>query len=129
VTQLYDRVLAPCGLRVTQFSLLSQLDARDGVAIGPLADALDMDRTTLSRNLKPLVDARLVQLAPSDEDRRVRVVRMTQSGRARHAEARRLWRVAQNDVNRTLGEDEVASLHHLFDTLIETFNDKGRGAS
>jgi len=123
VTQHYDRTLAPCGLRVTQFSLLSQLVHRDGMAIGPLADALDMDRTTLTRNLKPLVDAKLLKLSSDDGDARVRVVRLTPAGRRRHVEAKRLWRQAQDAVNRTWGEARVASLHQQFDDLIETFNE------
>ncbi len=123
VTNLYDRALVPSGLRVTQYSLLSQLVADDGVAMGALAAVLDMDRTTLTRNLKPLVDAGLVLLAPSADDRRVRAIWLTAAGRRRHAQAARLWRRAQDDVDRTLGRDEVVALHRLFDTLIETFND------
>ena len=123
VTQSYDHALAPCGLRVTQFSLLSQLMFRDGLAIGPLADALDMDRTTLSRNLKPLVEAKLVELESGD-DARVRVVRLTAAGREKHTEAKRLWRHAQDDVNRAWGDARVMSLHRMVDDLIETFNDK-----
>ncbi len=126
VTNLYDRALAPSGLRVTQFSLLWQLVRHDGVAIGTLAAALDMDRTTLTRNLKPLVDAGLVALAPSTGDRRVRAVWLTADGRRRYAQARRLWRRAHDDVDRTLGRDEVAALHRLFDGLIETFNERDR---
>ena len=124
VTQHYDRALAPCGLRVTQFALLSRLVRPEAMAIGPLADALDMDRTTLTRNLRPLVDAKLVALASSRSDARVREVRLTAAGRRRHDEAKRLWRHAQDAINRTWGDDEVASLHVLFDRLIETFHDK-----
>lgn len=126
MTQLYDHALAPCGLRVSQYSLLTQLIARDDLAIGPLADALDMDRTTLTRNLKPLIDARLLALAPAAHDARVRVVRITRTGRARHAKAARLWREAQDEVDGTLGKAHVASLHRLFDGLIETFNDRNQ---
>ena len=122
VTQLYDHALAPSGLRVTQYSLLTQLIAQKDLAIGSLADTLDMDRTTLTRNLKPLIDAELLQLAPAKHDARVRVVRITRTGRARHAKAARLWRVAQDEVERTLGRSQVLSLHTLFDGLIETFN-------
>jgi DNA-binding MarR family transcriptional regulator len=126
VTQHYDRTLAPCGLRVTQFSLLSQLMYRDGMAIGPLADALDMDRTTLTRNLKPLFDARLVEVLPGDSDGRVRVVRITTAGRIRHVEAKRLWRHAQDDVNRTWGDARVAALHRQLDDLIDTVHETTR---
>jgi DNA-binding MarR family transcriptional regulator len=123
VTQIYDRVLAPSGIRVTQFSLLTRLLAGP-IAIGPLAAALDMDRTTLSRNLKPLIDAGLVSLARGEGDARQRTVTLTATGRARYDDAKKLWRRAQNELNRMLGATQVASLHLLFDGLIETLNEK-----
>ncbi len=128
VTQIYDRLLAPCGLRVTQFSLLSRLVWNDGMAMSALAAALDMDRTTLTRNLKPLLDADLITLGRSQHDARQREVRLTAQGHERHAEAKKLWRRAQDEINRTLGEARVRSLHRLFDGLIDTLND-GDGAS
>lgn len=123
VTQVYDRALAPCGLRVTQFSLLSRLVWSDGAAMGALADSLDMDRTTLTRNLKPLRDAGLVSLARSDVDARQRAVHVTALGRARQAEAKRLWRIAQDEIVRTLGAGEVAALHALCDGLVDALNE------
>lgn len=129
VTQIYDRVLAPSGLRVTQFSLLSMLAWKDGQTMGGLAAALDMERTTLTRNLKPLIDAGLVVLVRSETDARQRGVRLTADGRARQIDAKSLWRVAQNEVNRTFGEERVASLHLLFDELLDTLHDHKRSAA
>ncbi len=128
VTQIYDRVLAPAGLRVTQFSLLSAL-VRNGrspgaMAIGALATALDMDRTTLTRNLKPLIDAKLVALKQGEGDARQREASVTRPGIARYENAKTLWRQAQNDINRTLGSVQVASLHELVDGLLETLNEE-----
>lgn len=124
MTQIYDRALAPIGLRVTQFSVLANLAWCDGLSMSALATQLDMDRTSLTRNLKPLLDADLVALGNDDRDARVRTVHLTPAGRARHVEAKRLWRVAQNDVNRTLGNAQVAALHDTLDGLIATFNDR-----
>lgn len=122
VTQIYDRVLAPTGLRVTQFSLLSMLAWKDGQPMGCLADALDMERTTLTRNLKPLIDGGLVALVRSQSDARQREVWLTADGRARQIDAKGLWRVAQNEVNRTIGEVRVAALHQLMDGLLDTLH-------
>ncbi len=124
VTQIYDRVLAPSGLRTTQFSLLSVLVQRGAMAIAPLAATLDMDRTTLTRNLKPLIDARLVSLAQGKNDARQREASLTKTGRARYEDAKKLWRRAQDEMNRTLGATAVASLHRLFDGLLDTLNEK-----
>lgn len=128
VTQIYDRVLAPSGLRVTQFSLLAVVIRADAMPIGAIAVALDMDRTTLTRNLKPLVDAGLLSLVRSSIDARQREARVTAEGRARHAEARRLWRRAQDELQRILGAPQVASLHRLFDGLIDTLDENQRPA-
>ncbi len=92
------------------------------MAMGPLAAALDMDRTTLTRNLKPLLEMRLVSLERSPLDARQRDVRLTDEGRARRDEAKRLWRRAQDQVNRTLGAPRIASLHDLFDGLLDTLD-------
>ena len=54
VTQLYDQLLAPAGLRVTQFSILAKLKHKGPLTINALADDMVMDRTTLGRNIRPL---------------------------------------------------------------------------
>ena len=128
VTQFYDRALAPCGLRVTQFSLLTCLLRRPR-AMQELADALDMDRTTLTRNLKPLLAARLVALEAGEDDARLRVVQLTAAGRARHGEASSLWQRAQADIDASWGRAQVASLHRLCAELTATFHPDRDGGS
>ena len=58
LTQAYDEVLRPSGLRTTQFSILARLAGVGPVPLSELAELLAMDRTTLARNLRPL-DARI----------------------------------------------------------------------
>ena len=72
VTAVYDRALSAAGIRVTQYSLLSHLRGLRGVPISQLAEKLDMDRTTLTRNLKPLHRGGLGGVGPSSVDARVR---------------------------------------------------------
>jgi DNA-binding MarR family transcriptional regulator len=122
VTQIYDRVLAPSGLRVTQFSLLSRLLWNGAMPMRQLSSSLDMDRTTLTRNLKPLIEAGLISLAPSKTDARQREAQLTATGRARLDQAKKLWRRAQNEINQTIGPSQIESLHALFDGLIDTLN-------
>ena len=54
VTRRYDAALRPSGLTITQFTLLISIARLKPVAISALADVLSMERTSLSRNLKPL---------------------------------------------------------------------------
>jgi DNA-binding MarR family transcriptional regulator len=125
ITAVYDRELAAAGLRVTQFSLLSTLQ-RDGVMaeglpMAELAERMDMDRTTLTRNLKPLLDRGWVSVSSDPGDARVRRARISADGQAVFAAARPHWRRAQEQVNRTLGEPAVAELHDWLDAVTPAF--------
>jgi DNA-binding MarR family transcriptional regulator len=113
ITQHYDSRLAPAGLRVTQYSLLANL--RGGpLAMSAFAARMEMDRTTLTRSLKPLAETGLVEIAPG-KDARSRIVSITDRGREAWSQARELWRRAQDEVNRALGSDHVAALHATLD--------------
>jgi DNA-binding MarR family transcriptional regulator len=121
VTAVYDRALAPAGIRVTQYSVLAQVRRLRGVSMSDLADALDMDRTTLTRNLKPLLDAGWVEVRPSAEDARVRVVHITALGETQFQGARTYWRRAQAEVNTTVGSEDLNVLHGLLDRYVPLF--------
>jgi DNA-binding MarR family transcriptional regulator len=94
VTQLYDETLRPSGLRITQFTLLVAAALSEPVPITRLADAVSLDRTTLVRDLKPLTERGLVEIA-AGEDRRMRMVRLTGQGREAIGRAYPLWQQAQ----------------------------------
>lgn len=131
ITAVYDRELAAAGLRVTQYSLLSVLKraaGADGMPVTELAARMDMDRTTLTRNLKPLVDQGHAALAPDAQDRRVRRALLTAQGLKALEAARPHWLRAQQEVNRTLGEGTVADLHHWLDEVTPAFRPEGAAA-
>jgi DNA-binding MarR family transcriptional regulator len=119
MTQIYDHALAPVGLTVGQYSLLSMLTYEQGASIGALADYVDMDPTTLTRNLRPLEKHGWLRIAIGKEDRRIRMVFITEKGRAKLIEARPLWREAQDRVEATLGETVTGNLDRLLDASIE----------
>ena len=102
VTQLYDGVLQASGLKATQFTLLVAAAELKSAPVSQMAEALVMDRTTLTRNLKPLVKDGLLTVEPG-EDRRSRWIRLTPKGRRALAEALPLWDRAQNRVIQGLG--------------------------
>jgi DNA-binding MarR family transcriptional regulator len=109
VTQFYDSIMQESGLRVTQITLIRVLAHVGPVAIGALAERLVMDRTTLTRNLKPLIDRGLVTVRQG-RDRRSREVELSEPGRAALARAMPLWREAQARFVRSLGEGEWGDL-------------------
>jgi len=120
LTQLYDDEMAPAGLRVTQYSLLSTLGRDSPMRISELAAASLLDRTALSRNLDPLVARGLVEIV-AGRDARTRNVALTRAGAAALKAAEPHWRRAQARVAKRLGADK---LHTLIETLgeIETLH-------
>ncbi len=118
VAQLYDAEVGKTGLRGTQYSLLSYVVKLGPVRPVDLARAMRLEASTLTRNLRPLVDAGLVTLEPG-VDGRSRRVEATPAGRDKRQEAQRRWRVAQESLNRRLGVQRVVALHALLDECQE----------
>lgn len=114
ITQRYDRHLQPSGLRITQFSLLATLAGADGLSISDLAAQLAMDRTTLTRNLQPLVAAGHVELG-NGKNARTRSVHLTPAGREIFTATLPRWREAQKEMRELLGNDALQGLHEILD--------------
>ena len=87
VSRLYDEELRGVGLRTTQYSLLRVLARAGQVRQGDLSGLTSLDETTLTRNLRPLLDARWIAVRSGD-DRREKLVTITKAGTAKLAEAR-----------------------------------------
>ena len=121
VTQHYDSHLARAGLRVTQFSLLGMLLRADSLSLSELAARLEMDRTTLTRNLGPLQGAGWVAVTQG-KDARSRAVQLTDAGRAAWNSAKPHWRQAQDELNAALGAEAVTELHTLLDDSLAHFH-------
>ena len=121
VTQIYDAHMKPLGLRITQFAVLGQLAGTGApeaapaqVSITALARRLGLDRSTLGRNLRPLIKAGLVAME-GGEDRRAHTLALTDSGRALLEKAIPLWRDAQRLVSEKLGRDKTRALRAVLD--------------
>jgi DNA-binding MarR family transcriptional regulator len=124
ITQLYDDVMAPSGLRVTQFSLLRTL-ARSGTArMSDLAAMLLLDRTALSRTLEPLATRGFVAIA-AGRDGRTREVTLTRAGAGALRAAEPDWRRAQARVEAKLGAQKVRTLVALLADMETLHPDTG----
>ena len=121
VTRHYDHYTAAAGLKTTQYSLLSHVEKLGPIRPGDLARCMQMDASTLTRNMQPLV-AQGWLVVGAGEDARSRLVEVTDSGRAKRAEGQRAWKQAQLALNARLGTEQVAALHALLDAGIACFD-------
>lgn len=109
ITNMYDEILRPSGIRVTQFTLMMALSAMEPVTVKRLARAVAMDRTTMGRNLKPLESRQLIEITPG-EDRRERIVQITPKGQDLMSRTLPLWENAQQKVIDSMGQIGLISL-------------------
>ena len=122
VSQHYDRIVGVAGLKTTQYSLLSHIVRLGPIRPGDLAGKMEMDASTLTRNLQPLVGNGWIEVGPGP-DGRSRWVTATPAGRDKHAEGLRQWKRAQLALNARLGEERVAELHALLDECLATIHE------
>ena len=129
VTQLYDRLLDPVGITAGQFGLLANLaglrmTGTDALPMRALAKRMGLDPTTLNRNLKPLAARGLLAVGADPADKRVRVVRITDAGRAKLREALPSWQCAQARLDEALTVEARLALNGLLDLTFVRVTDE-----
>ncbi len=117
VTQSYDRALRPAGIKLTQYSVLANIGRDDALSITELAERLAMDRTTLTRNLRPMERAGWIKIGLGP-NRRSRSVAITDAGRRVFETAFPLWQEAERRFRRGLGRETAADLRRLLDLAL-----------
>ena len=109
VTSFYDDALRPLGLKVSQMNILI-VTARLGLARpAQVCDILQLDASTLSRNVKPLQTHGWLEVVP-DEDARAQPFRLTPQGRRLIERAAPAWEKAQRQAADLLGDEGIALL-------------------
>lgn len=118
VTRMYDEALRPAHLRATQFSLLVFLSRTSHVRVCDLAAALQLDDTTLPRNLRPLDKRGLVKVRQGS-DRREKRVSITPAGRKILAGAAPLWIAAQERLKRRVRPTDWTAAFRALPRIVE----------
>lgn len=116
VSQIYDHELAAAGLSLNEYSILRHAQRGGPRLMGELADSLGMERTTLTRNLKPLLEAGWLKEVRG-EDARQRLISVTASGRKRIASAKPHWLRAQRRIEASYGAARTDRLRMDLDLL------------
>lgn len=114
--QVYDRALAPAGLKNTQFTALAFADAYGGISITELSKAMEIERTTLTRNLKVLERDELVKVGPG-ADGRSKTVTLTAKGKRLLHATLPLWEQAHARMLREFGASRWKSLQKELEAM------------
>lgn len=117
LSRLFDEAFQPLGLTSGQFSLLNALNRPKPPAIGPVAQLLAMDRTTLTAALKPLERDGLVAVTVDPDDRRSRLLHLTDKGQKVLAHAVPVWRELHAAIEERLSDLEPDNLRGALNSL------------
>lgn len=109
LARLYDEAVRPLGITGTQFTLMSIIERMKPDSISSIGERLDIDSTTLSRNLKRLQTAGIVEMGEPGSDRK-RAIALTAHGRALLVDAYEAWKSAQAKVETLYAPDEIDAL-------------------
>ncbi len=112
VTRQYAETMRDTGLQATQYSILAMLSAGERLSISELADDLGLERTSMSRTLRPMEREGLVALS-SEGFRRKRAIELTAAGFSRYQECLPLWRTAQARFAKKYSPEQLNQLHSL----------------
>jgi DNA-binding MarR family transcriptional regulator len=112
VTRVYDDAMRPLGITASQYTLLAQLASRDGITAVEIGHDLDIEKSTLSRNLKRLLALGLIIMDPP-AGRRGRGLHLTSKGQTVLREAFPIWQGAQSRTMSTMGSDSRSTLDAL----------------
>ena len=120
MTRAYDEALRPAGLSAAQLAILAVVDVGGARSIAELSERVAMDRTTLSRNLKPLERVRWIRLG-AEGWRRSKTVHVTAAGRQRLSRAASLWATAQARFLGRFGKAEWARVERDLQLITALF--------
>jgi len=109
ITNAYEEALKPIDLRVTQLSILFTVNGRGPLTLGELAELLETDRTTMSRNLGPMIKSKLINVRPG-KDKRSRIVSISMAGKKKLDQARPIWARVQTAIVEAVGEDKWTAM-------------------
>ena len=113
----FDEAFRPVGLNNWQFTMLMALAHAASQTINQIAGELGMDRTTTTKNLRPLERRGLVTIRTDDKDARVRRVSLTEEGRQLLEDALARWRAVNEEVSAGLSKEQIVAVRSALDVI------------
>ncbi|MBS7541199.1 MarR family winged helix-turn-helix transcriptional regulator [Ancylobacter lacus] len=117
VGRRFDDAFRPVGINNWQFTMLMTLAAQASRTVNQIAADLGMDRTTTTKNLRPLERRGLIQIRVDDKDARVRRVSLTEAGEQLLAEALENWRVVNDGIAAALTPAQLEALRTALEVI------------
>jgi DNA-binding MarR family transcriptional regulator len=114
VTRVYDDAMRPLGITASQYTLLAQLASRDGITAVEIGYELDIEKSTLSRNLKRLLALGHIEMDPP-AGRRGRGLHLTAKGEVVLRKAYPIWQASQAKTIQAMGLESRGALDGLLD--------------
>jgi DNA-binding MarR family transcriptional regulator len=118
LTKIYDEALIDTGIKVTQYSLLKNIEKIGTPNINNLAISTQLDRSTLARNLDKLERMKLI-FFKFGNDKRNKILSLTPHGKQILIKANISWKTIQDKITKNLGIDKKS----IFDLTIKNIND------
>lgn len=116
MTALYDEALAPLGINIAQFSALRNINRKAPVSLTDLAEAMELDRSTVGRNMKVLERMGLIAFA-TGKDQREALLSLTAEGHTLLERGNPIWDEIQNRLEARLGLDHARQLGELLEAI------------
>lgn len=123
LSQFYEQRVVPSGIHAQQLTILAILKHNAPMTVMELAHALEMDRTTLAHNLRPLQRDGIVSATIGEQDKRNRIIALTDAGAEQLEHALSLWRQAQRDFEDRFGAERAAKLREELRAAAEAASD------
>lgn len=110
LSQFYEHRVIPSGIHVGQLTILAIVKYHAPMTVLTLAQELEMDRTTLAHNLRPLHRDGIISITSGKKDRRNKIITLTDEGAQKLEHALTLWRQAQEEFENRFGAERAARL-------------------
>ncbi len=117
MTAMYDAALVPAGVNVAQFGLLRRLSVATALSVAELAQAAELERSTVTRNARVLQRRGLVDIGESETDRRTATIVLTPEGVHTLRRGEPLWEEAQSRFEAQVGAGDAQALRSLLRTI------------
>jgi len=116
ITAIYDEFLKSCEINVTQYSFLANLKRVQPIKMNDFAQIVNLDRTTLVRNIRPLINQDLVEIQ-SIEKSKAQLLTLTQKGLELQTKAQNYWQKAQSYIEKTIQNHNLELFYEIIEKI------------